>query len=69
MKGLGIFLIVAVILFVIGSCSSSGGSSSSNGRYGRGEQYDRDVYEAADAYGESPDRVNDVYEAIGNEMY
>lgn len=67
MKGFGIFLIVAVILFAIGSCSSS--SSSSNGRYGRGEQYDRDVYEAADAYGESPDRVNEVYEAIGNEMY
>ncbi len=68
MKGFAIFVLVVVILGLIGSCGSDN-SGSTNGRYGRGEQYDRDVYEAADAFGESPDRVNDVYEALGNEMY
>lgn len=68
MKGFAIFVLVVVILGLIGSCSSDN-SGSTNGRYGRGEQYDRAVYEAADAFGESPDRVNDVYEALGNEMY
>lgn len=40
----------------------------SDGYYGYGEQYDEDVYDAAEAFGEDPDHVNDVYEALAEEM-
>lgn len=56
MKGFAIFVLVAVILGIIGSCSSGGSSSSSNndsdrgGIFGHGEQYDRDVYYVADQF-------------------
>ncbi len=65
MKGIVIFLIILLVFGAFGSCTSE---SSSNGKYGYGEQYDRDVYEAADAFGENPDHVNDVYEGLANEM-
>lgn len=65
----GVLLITGiVILFAVIILMDGGGSSNSNGRYGRGEQYDKDVYEAADAFGEDPDHVNDVYEALADEM-
>lgn len=63
----------APLLGIILSVSAGGGSNSSSsnggsGKYGHGEKYDRDVYDAADAFGEDPDHVNNVYEALGNEM-
>lgn len=67
----GVLLIAGIVIFfaiIILMGTGGGGSSNSNGRYGRGEQYDKDVYEAADAFGEDPDHVNDVYEALADEM-
>ena len=42
---------------------------SSAGRYGYGSAYDDRVDEAADIFGEDPDHVNDVYEALGSAMW
>lgn len=39
------------------------------GRYGYGSDYDNRVDEAANIFGEDPDHVNDVYEALGNAMW
>lgn len=60
----------ALLLGIILTVSAGGGSSSSsnNGKYGYGKQYDKDVYYAADEFGEDPDHVNDVYEALAQEM-
>ena len=41
--------------------------SSSYGSYG--SDYDNRVDEAANIFGEDPDHVNDVYEALGNAMW
>lgn len=42
---------------------------SDSGRYGYGSAYDDRVDEAADIFGEDPDHVNDVYEALANSMW
>lgn len=67
----GMFLL-GIILSVGGGSSDSSKATTTtesyNGKYGRGEQYDKDVYDAADAFGEDPDHVNDVYEALAQEM-
>ena len=41
---------------------------SDPGRYGYGSAYDDRVDQAADAFGEDPDHVNDVYEALADAM-
>jgi flagellar basal body-associated protein FliL len=70
--GVGVALVLVVCGGLLGSCDLFSSSSSSNydsdGRNGYGEQYDKDVDYAADAFGEDPDHVNDVYEALANEM-
>lgn len=61
----GILLFVGILLLCGGLGSSSG---SSSGRYGRGEEYDEQIYSLADEYGADPDDVNDVYEYWENEV-
>lgn len=52
-----------------GSYDSHDSYDSYGGEYGYGEQYDRDVNSIADAFGEDPDYVNDVFGALADEMY
>ena len=66
MKKYVIGAVILIALYLIGT--SSCGSSSSSGTYGRGKSYDDNVNYAAEQFGESPDHVNDVYEALGGMM-
>ncbi|MDD6061483.1 MAG: hypothetical protein PUB99_02590 [Oscillospiraceae bacterium] len=61
-------LIVIGILALIGSCDSSSGSSYSD-EYNNNKEYRDNVNEAADAFGEDPGHVDDVYNALADEMY
>ena len=70
MKGIIIAIIVIALLGAFGSCGDSNSSSSSdyNGRYGYGKEYDRNIDEIADVFGEDPDVVNDKINRVVDEM-
>ena len=67
MKKYVIGAVILLALCLIGS-SSCGSGSSSGSTYGRGSSYDDNVNYAAEQFGESPDHVNDVYNALGDMM-
>ncbi len=66
----GVLLITGIIIFfaIIILMGTGGGSVSSNGTYGRGEEYDEQINSLADEYGADPDDVNEVYEYWEKEM-
>lgn len=69
------FVICSIAIIILISCfhscgdrSSSSGGSSKGGSYGNGSQYDRDVGEIDDAYGEDSDTVDDVIGGMADAM-
>lgn len=64
-----ILLAIILIIIVFVSCDSNSNSSySNNSSYGYGSKYDKDIGDIADAYGASPDEVNDLMNAMGGAM-
>jgi hypothetical protein len=64
---IGAFLLIAMFLGSLYNDDSSN-SYSDRGRYGRGYEYDRNVYDIAGAYGEDPDVVNDKINRVAEAM-
>ena len=67
MKKSTIVIVIIVILIILGLFSGADSSESSsdlNGKYGRGNEYDQNVYDIADAYGMDPDDVNRKIERV-----
>lgn len=67
MKKSTIVIVIIVILIILGlfaGGNSSESSSNSNGKYGRGSEYDQNINDIADAYEMDPDDVNEKIERV-----
>lgn len=80
-KFLIIFFLVVVIIVIYASCSGKSSDDSSNiyddSSYGTYDNYNDDVYKSkyerdvddiADAYGEDPEKVDDIIGALSDEI-
>lgn len=70
MKSKGVLILIILgFLLLIGLMGSDDSSSSlGSGRYGNGKEYDEDIYEIAEVYGEDPDVVNEKINRVVDAM-